>query len=55
MPCKGKPLADMAGRGGTGALGFQANLPLTYTIGIDSSSGDDALFVYLSFEHPFKR
>ncbi len=28
---------------------------LAYTIGLGSTSGDDGLFLYLSFEHPFRR
>ena len=28
---------------------------IAYTIGVGPSAGDDGLFVYLSFEHPFER
>jgi hypothetical protein len=35
--------------------GLQIVPGIAYTIGLGPSSGDDALFVYLSFEHPFKR
>jgi len=37
------------------ASGLQIVPGLAYTIGIGPSSGDDGLFLYLSFEHPFKR
>jgi Putative MetA-pathway of phenol degradation len=35
--------------------GLQIVPGLAYTIGLGPSSGDDGLFLYLSFEHPFKR
>jgi hypothetical protein len=35
--------------------GLQIVPGLAYTIGIGPSSGDDSLFLYLSFEHAFKR
>ncbi len=35
--------------------GLQIVPGLAYTIGLGPSSGDDAVFLYLSFEHPFKR
>jgi hypothetical protein len=35
--------------------GLQIVPGLAYTIGLGPSSGEDGLFLYLSFEHPFKR
>ncbi len=35
--------------------GLQIVPGLAYTIGLGPSSGDDGLFLYLSFEHPFKQ
>ena len=37
------------------AGGLQVVPGLAYTIGLGPSSGDDGLFLYLSFEHPFRR
>ena len=37
------------------AGGLQIVPGLAYTIGIGPSAGDDGLFLYLSFEHPFDR
>lgn len=37
------------------AGGLQIVPGLAYTIGLGPSSGDDGLFLYLSFEHPFRR
>jgi hypothetical protein len=41
------------------ALDFESGLQivpgLAYTIGLGPSDGDDGLFLYLSFEHPFQR
>ncbi len=37
------------------AGGLQIVPGLAYTIGLGPSSGDDGIFLYLSFEHPFKR
>jgi hypothetical protein len=36
------------------ASGLQIVPGVAYTIGLGPSSGDDGLFLYLSFEHPFK-
>ncbi|MBA3260102.1 MAG: transporter [Gemmatimonadales bacterium] len=35
--------------------GLQIVPGLAYTVGLGSSSGEDGLFLYLSFEHPFRR
>jgi hypothetical protein len=35
--------------------GLQIVPGLAYTIGVGPSSGDDALFLYLSLEHPFRK
>ena len=37
------------------AGGLQIVPGLAYTIGLGPSSGEDGFFLYLSFEHPFKR
>jgi hypothetical protein len=37
------------------AGGLQIVPGLAYTIGLGPSAGEDGLFLYLSFEHPFKR
>jgi hypothetical protein len=37
------------------ASGLQIVPGVAYTIGLGPSSGDDSLFLYLSFEHAFKR
>ncbi|HYC33416.1 MAG TPA: transporter [Gemmatimonadales bacterium] len=37
------------------AGGLQIVPGLAYTIGLGPSAGEDALFLYLSFEHPFRR
>jgi hypothetical protein len=37
------------------ASGLQIVPGVAYTVGIGPSSGDDGLFLYLSFEHPFRR
>jgi len=41
------------------AFNFQSGLQIVpgaaYTVGLGDSSGDDGLFLYLSFEHPFRR
>jgi hypothetical protein len=37
------------------ASGLQIVPGLAYTVGLGPSSGDDGLFLYLSFEHPFRR
>jgi hypothetical protein len=37
------------------AGGLQVVPGLAYTIGIGPSAGDDGLFLYLSFEHPFRQ
>lgn len=41
------------------ALDFESGLQIVpgvaYTIGLGPSDGDDGLFLYLSFEHPFRR
>jgi hypothetical protein len=37
------------------ASGLQIVPGLAYTIGLGPSSGDGGLFLYLSFEHPFRR
>lgn len=37
------------------AGGLQVVPGLAYTIGLGPSAGDDGLFLYLSFEHPFAR
>jgi hypothetical protein len=35
--------------------GLQIVPGIAYTVGVGDSDGDDGLFLYLSFEHPFKR
>jgi hypothetical protein len=35
--------------------GLQIVPGLAYTVGLGPSAGDDGLFLYLSFEHPFRR
>jgi hypothetical protein len=37
------------------AGGLQIVPGLAYTVGLGPSSGEDGLFLYLSFEHPFRR
>ena len=41
------------------AFNFDSGLQIVpgaaYTVGLDDASGDDGLFLYLSFEHPFRR
>jgi hypothetical protein len=37
------------------ASGLQIVPGVAYTFGVGPSSGDDGLFLYLSFEHPFRR
>jgi hypothetical protein len=37
------------------ASGLQVVPGVAYTVGLGPSSGDDGLFLYLSFEHPFRR
>ena len=37
------------------ASGLQIVPGVAYTVGIGPSAGDDGLFLYLSFEHPFRR
>jgi hypothetical protein len=36
------------------ASGLQIVPGVAYTVGLDDGAGDDALFLYLSFEHPFR-
>ena len=36
------------------ASGLQIVPGVAYTIGLDDGAGSDALFLYLSFEHPFR-
>jgi hypothetical protein len=41
------------------AFNFESGLQIVpgvaYTIGLDDGAGPDAVFLYLSFEHPFRR
>jgi len=42
-----------------GAINFASGLQIVpgvaYTVALDDGAGDDGLFLYLSFEHPFRR
>lgn len=42
-----------------GAINFAGGLQIVpgvaYTVGLDEGAGEDGLFLYLSFEHPFRR